>query len=34
MITLDRHIKELYDAGVVEKDVAVNQMEDPKMLDG
>ncbi|MDA3803002.1 MAG: PilT/PilU family type 4a pilus ATPase [Patescibacteria group bacterium] len=33
MITLDRHIKELYEKGIIEKKTAENQMEDPKMLE-
>lgn len=33
MITLDRHIKELYQAGEIIREVAVNQMEDPRSLD-
>ena len=33
MITLDKHIKELYQAGQVTRESAVIQMEDPQMLD-
>ncbi|MFA6195001.1 MAG: PilT/PilU family type 4a pilus ATPase [Patescibacteria group bacterium] len=33
MITLDRHIKELYQAGEITREIAVNQMEDPRSLD-
>ncbi len=33
MVTLDRHIKELYQAGEITKEIAVNQMEDPRSLD-
>jgi twitching motility protein PilT len=33
MITLDRHIKQLYQAGEIERDVALGQMSDPQMLD-
>ncbi len=33
MITLDRHIKELYQAGEISREVAIRQMEDPNVLD-
>lgn len=33
MITLDKHIKQLYEKDLIEKEVAINQMEDPKMLE-
>jgi len=33
MITLDRHIKQLYQAGEVSREVAARQMEDPSILD-
>ena len=33
MVTLDRHIKQLYQAGEIERDVALAQMSDPQMLD-
>lgn len=33
MITLDRHIKQLYQAGEIERDVALAQISDPQMLD-
>lgn len=33
MITLDRHIKELYQSGQIDKDVALRQMEDPNTLE-
>jgi len=33
MITLDRHIKELYQSGQISRDVALHQMEDPTVLD-
>ena len=33
MITLDRHIKQLYQAGEISRDVALRQMEDPNVLD-
>jgi len=34
MITLDRHIKQLYQNGEVSREVALGQMEDPQLLDG
>lgn len=33
MITLDRHIKELYQAGQISREVAIRQMEDQSILD-
>lgn len=33
MITLDRHIKQLYQSGQVERDVALRHMSDPRSLD-
>jgi len=33
MITLDRHIKQLYQAGEIERDVALAQISDQQMLD-
>ncbi len=33
MVTLDRHIKELYQAGEISREVALGQMEDTRMLD-
>lgn len=33
MITLDRHIKELFQAGEISREVALRQMEDPNTLD-
>lgn len=33
MITLDRHIKQLYQAGELSRESAVRQMEDPQILD-
>lgn len=33
MVTLDRHIKELYQAGEISREVALGQMEDARMLD-
>jgi twitching motility protein PilT len=33
MITLDRHIKQLYQAGEISRDTALHQMEDPNILD-
>jgi twitching motility protein PilT len=33
MVTLDRHIKELYQAGEISREVALRQMEDPAFLD-
>ncbi|MDP2944720.1 MAG: PilT/PilU family type 4a pilus ATPase [bacterium] len=33
MVTLDRHIKELYQAGGISREVALGQMEDTRMLD-
>ena len=33
MITLDRHIKQLYQAGEIEREAALGQMSDPQMLD-
>jgi len=33
MITLDRHIKQLYQAGEISRDVALRQIEDPNILD-
>jgi twitching motility protein PilT len=33
MITLDRHIKELYQTGEISREVALRQMEDPNVLD-
>ena len=32
MITLDRHIRDLYEQGIISKEVAINQMDDPKLL--
>ncbi len=34
MVTLDRHIKELYQSGEISREVALRQMEDPAILDG
>ncbi|MEI6529208.1 MAG: PilT/PilU family type 4a pilus ATPase [Candidatus Falkowbacteria bacterium] len=33
MITLDRHIKELYQAGLISREVALRQMDDQQLLD-
>jgi len=33
MITLDRHIKELYQTGEISREAALRQMEDPNVLD-
>jgi twitching motility protein PilT len=33
MITLDRHIKQLYQAGEIDRETALHQMEDPNILD-
>jgi len=33
MVTLDRHIKQLYQAGEISREVALGQMEDPQLLD-
>ena len=33
MITLDKHIKQLFQANEISRDVALRQMEDPRMLD-
>lgn len=33
MVTLDRHIKDLYKSGEINRDDALRQMEDPRMLD-
>ncbi|MFA5131635.1 MAG: PilT/PilU family type 4a pilus ATPase [Patescibacteria group bacterium] len=33
MITLDRHIKDLYEAGEISRETAIHQMEDPNKLD-
>lgn len=33
MITLDKHIKQLYQEGKIEREVAERDMEDPKLLD-
>ncbi len=34
MITLDRHIKQLYQDGEISREVAIGQMEDPQLLEG
>ena len=34
MITLDKHIKQLYQEGLISKESALSQMEDPGSLDG